>query len=106
MAHLRQPALRHLPDNRHVLGTPAYADGFGPGTLDLLTTADGSVARSFTSARNGRSATYFDEVWEDAAHVLARTKRCHGFYGASSMERLPTEQAITEQTRAFTAVRS
>src|SRR5690606_2049502 len=43
---------------------------------------------------------------EGAAHVLARTKRCHGFYGASSMERLPTEQAITEQTRAFTAVRS
>ena len=54
------------PDNRHVLGTPAYADGFGPTTLDLLATADGSVARSFTSARNGRSATYFDEVWEDA----------------------------------------
>jgi hypothetical protein len=61
------------PDNRHVLGTPAYADGFGPGTLDLLTTADGSVARSFTSARNGRSATYFDEVWEDAGHVLVVT---------------------------------
>lgn len=61
------------PDNRHVLGTPAYADGFGPGTLDVLATADGSVARSFTSARNGRSATYFDEVWEDAGHVLVVT---------------------------------
>ncbi|GAA0520899.1 hypothetical protein GCM10011581_11340 [Saccharopolyspora subtropica] len=38
---------------------------------------------------------------EDAAYVLSRTKRCHGFYGASSMERLPTERALTEQTRAF-----
>jgi len=38
---------------------------------------------------------------DDAAHVLSRTKHCHGFYGASSMERLPTEQALTAQTRAF-----
>ncbi|GAA4884285.1 phosphoenolpyruvate hydrolase family protein [Saccharopolyspora cebuensis] len=40
----------------------------------------------------------------DAAHVLARTERCHGFFGASSMERLPVEQAITERTRAFTNI--
>ena len=26
---------------------------------------------------------------------------CHGFFGASSMERLPTEVAIVEQTRQF-----
>ncbi|ALE81281.1 MULTISPECIES: phosphoenolpyruvate hydrolase family protein [Pseudonocardia] len=38
---------------------------------------------------------------EDAAHVLRTAKVCHGFYGASSMERLPTETALTEQTRAF-----
>ena len=31
------------------------------------------MARSFASARNGRSATYFDEVWEDAEHVLVVT---------------------------------
>jgi predicted TIM-barrel enzyme len=37
----------------------------------------------------------------DAHYVLAHTERCHGFYGASSMERLPTERALTEQTRAF-----
>ena len=61
------------PDNRHVLGTPAYADGFGPTTLDVLTTRDGATVRSFTAARNGRSATYFDEVWEDAEHVLVVT---------------------------------
>lgn len=38
---------------------------------------------------------------DDAAHVLSRTRWCHGFYGASSMERLPTEIALTAQTRAF-----
>jgi hypothetical protein len=60
-------------DNRHVLGTPAYADGFGPGALDVLATADGSVTHRFTYGRNGHSATYFDEVWEDASHVLVVT---------------------------------
>ena len=41
---------------------------------------------------------------EDAAFVLANTQACHGFYGASSMERLPAETALTEQTRAFKAI--
>jgi predicted TIM-barrel enzyme len=41
---------------------------------------------------------------EDAAFVLKNTKNCHGFYGASSMERLPTEIALTEQTRKFKAI--
>ncbi|MEM9811331.1 MAG: phosphoenolpyruvate hydrolase family protein [Pseudomonadota bacterium] len=38
---------------------------------------------------------------EDADYVLRNTKNCHGFYGASSMERLPTEVALTEQTKRF-----
>ncbi len=38
---------------------------------------------------------------EDAEYVLKRTKNCHGFYGASSMERLPTEVALVKQTKAF-----
>ncbi|MEX0281421.1 MAG: phosphoenolpyruvate hydrolase family protein [Arenibacterium sp.] len=38
---------------------------------------------------------------EDAAFVLQNTRHCHGFYGASSMERLPTEIALTEQTKKF-----
>ena len=38
---------------------------------------------------------------EDAEFVLKNTTNCHGFYGASSMERLPTEIALTEQTRKF-----
>ena len=37
----------------------------------------------------------------DAQFILSNTKNCHGFYGASSMERLPTEVALVEQTRAF-----
>ncbi len=41
----------------------------------------------------------------DAAHVLAQAKGCHGFYGASSMERLPVEIALVEQTRAFKRIR-
>jgi predicted TIM-barrel enzyme len=38
---------------------------------------------------------------EDAAHILKTVPGIHGFYGASSMERLPVEVALTEQTRAF-----
>lgn len=37
----------------------------------------------------------------DAEYILKRTKHCHGFYGASSMERLPTEIALVDQTKAF-----
>jgi len=41
----------------------------------------------------------------DAAFVLRKTRHCHGFYGASSMERLPAEKAITNQTREFKQIR-
>ncbi len=42
---------------------------------------------------------------EDAAYVLERVKGVDGFYGASSMERLPTEKAVTEQVRAFADIK-
>src|SRR5579884_215716 len=42
---------------------------------------------------------------EDAAYVLARTRGVVGFFGASSMERLPTEVAITENTKRFKQLR-
>ncbi|MBJ6371753.1 phosphoenolpyruvate hydrolase family protein [Sedimentitalea arenosa] len=42
---------------------------------------------------------------EDAEYVLKNTETCHGFYGASSMERLPTEVAMTEQTAAFKRIK-
>ena len=38
---------------------------------------------------------------DDVAFVLGRTRGVVGFYGASSIERLPTEQAITECTQRF-----
>jgi predicted TIM-barrel enzyme len=41
----------------------------------------------------------------DAEYVLHRTKGVHGFYGASSMERLPVEKAIMETMKAYKAIR-
>ena len=42
---------------------------------------------------------------DDAAFVLANTRGVVGFFGASSIERLPTEVAITECARRFKAMR-
>jgi predicted TIM-barrel enzyme len=41
---------------------------------------------------------------DDAAYILDRTRGVVGFFGASSMERLPTEVAITENMRRFKAI--
>lgn len=41
---------------------------------------------------------------EDARWILGQCPELHGFYGASSMERLPTEIALTETTRRFTEI--
>jgi predicted TIM-barrel enzyme len=41
----------------------------------------------------------------DARFILKNCRQCHGFYGASSMERLPTEIALTDTTRRFKAIR-
>ena len=38
---------------------------------------------------------------EDTAWILGQCPSCHGFYGASSMERLPVELALTAATRRF-----
>jgi predicted TIM-barrel enzyme len=42
---------------------------------------------------------------ENADYILKRTKNCHGFFGASSMERLPAEVALTDQTRKFKSIK-
>jgi predicted TIM-barrel enzyme len=42
----------------------------------------------------------------DAEYILRRCRGIHGFYGASSMERLPTEVALTEATRQFMSIRT
>lgn len=41
---------------------------------------------------------------EDAQWILSQCPDCHGFYGASSMERLPTEIALTETARRFVRI--
>jgi predicted TIM-barrel enzyme len=41
----------------------------------------------------------------DARYILRNCRQCHGFYGASSMERLPMEMALTETTRKFKRIR-
>jgi predicted TIM-barrel enzyme len=38
---------------------------------------------------------------DDVVYVLSRTRGIAGFFGASSVERLPTERAITEQVQKF-----
>ena len=42
---------------------------------------------------------------EDAHYMLKSCAGCNGFYGASSMERLPTEIALTETTRKFKGIK-
>ena len=42
---------------------------------------------------------------DDARYVLDQSRHCNGFYGASSMERLPVENAMTEHVRTFKAIR-
>lgn len=42
---------------------------------------------------------------KDAAYVLERTERVVGFFGASSIERIPTEIAIKEQVESFKSIK-
>jgi predicted TIM-barrel enzyme len=42
---------------------------------------------------------------EDAQYVFERVPAVHGFYGASSVERLPTEIGIKKQVQQFTQIR-
>jgi predicted TIM-barrel enzyme len=90
------------------------------------TTAGGSIGAATTSSLDS-SAAKLDE-WaeaamrirkeiivichggpiatpEDAAFMFKACRHCHGFYGASSLERLPVEIALAERTRAFKNLR-
>ncbi|AVF73918.1 MULTISPECIES: phosphoenolpyruvate hydrolase family protein [Vibrio] len=42
---------------------------------------------------------------EDAQFIMENCPECHGFYGASSMERLPTEVALIKTTREFKQIK-
>ena len=41
---------------------------------------------------------------DDARYVMQKSRHCNGFYGASSVERLPVELAMTEHVRSFKAI--
>jgi predicted TIM-barrel enzyme len=68
---------------------------------DIAAAASGARADTIVLCHGGPIATP-----EDAEYILAHCPGCHGFYGASSMERLPTETALIEQARRFKAIRS
>lgn len=42
---------------------------------------------------------------DDARYIIERTKGVHGFFGASSLERLPVETAMKQVTQDFKAIR-
>jgi predicted TIM-barrel enzyme len=81
-------------------GTAAGLDDCVPRINEIVMAARGVREDIIVLCHGGPIATP-----EDASYILSRCPDCHGFYGASSMERLPTEVALTEQTRRFKAIR-
>ena len=85
--------------------------GIGAGTALSLADAAARVQAIAEAARSARADVIVlchggpISAPEDAAYVLGVCPDCHGFYGASSMERLPTETAIVAQTQAFKNIR-
>lgn len=67
------------------------------GEIDAIADAARSVRRDVIVLCHGGPIA----MPEDAKYVLARSPHCHGFYGASSMERLPVETAIKRQVEDF-----
>jgi predicted TIM-barrel enzyme len=67
------------------------------GEIDAIADAAMAVRRDVIVLCHGGPIAMPD----DAGFILGRARNCHGFYGASSMERLPVETALTEQTRKF-----
>jgi len=72
---------------------------------DTQNSTDRMNAGQCRSAEGSGGFGGFSARLDDAEYILAQCPNCHGFYGASSMERLPTELALTEQTRRFKAIR-
>ena len=62
----------------------------------------GGAERQFEDSR--ARAWRSDRDPADADFIIRNTRNCHGFYGASSMERLPVELALTDQVRKFKAI--
>lgn len=68
--------------------------------VDAIATAARSVRKDVIVLCHGGPISMPD----DARYVLERVEGLNGFYGASSMERLPAEKAIAEQTKSFKAI--
>jgi predicted TIM-barrel enzyme len=76
-------------------------------SLDDCVTAVGAIAEAVRSVRKDGIVLCHGgpiSMPEDARYVLERVDSLHGFYGASSMERLPAEAAIARQTADFKAL--
>ncbi len=68
--------------------------------IDAISTAARSVRKDIILLCHGGPIS----MPEDAAYILAKADGLHGFYGASSAERLPAERAIADQIRAFKSI--
>ncbi|WEX87788.1 phosphoenolpyruvate hydrolase family protein [Sinorhizobium garamanticum] len=68
--------------------------------IEAIATAARSVRKDVIVLCHGGPISMPD----DARYILERCRACHGFYGASSMERLPAEVAIRKQTEDFKAL--
>lgn len=79
----------------------------GAGTALSLEESVGTVQAIVDAAKGTRSEVIVlchggpIATPEDAAYLFQRVSGIDGFYGASSLERLPVEEAITERTRRF-----
>ncbi|MCF3640437.1 phosphoenolpyruvate hydrolase family protein [Rhizobium sp. TRM95111] len=67
------------------------------GEIDAIAKAARSVRKDVIVLCHGGPIS----MPQDARHILERCPGCNGFYGASSMERLPAETAIRKQTEEF-----
>lgn len=77
-------------------------------TMDEAIEVTGRIAEAARSVRKDVLVLChggpFDEP-ENVAEALKRLSGVNGFYGATSMERLPVERAITDQVRKFTQMK-
>lgn len=71
------------------------------GEIDAIADAARSVRKDVMLLCHGGPISMPD----DARYILERAQGLHGFYGASSMERLPAEAAIREQTASFKSLK-
>ena len=79
--------------------------GFGPARC-LASESDAWASAALKVRSNILVLAHGGPIAEpvDAEYIMKWTKVCHGFYGASSMERLPVETALTEQVRRFKTI--